>query len=189
MPVYVGLLRAVNLGGGTQVRMEALRTVLSRTGLEDVQSLLQSGNVVFRSDVVDGGALERQLEARVEEDLGLRTEVFVRTADEWSEILSENPFPREAKEGPNHLVVTVLKEVPAKGAWEALNAAITGREEARRGRRHAYIVYPDGIGRSRLTAALIEKCLGTRGTSRNWNTVTKLAAVADGLRGTRRAGH
>jgi uncharacterized protein (DUF1697 family) len=178
MPVYVGLLRGVNLGGSTQVRMEDLRALLSRVGFEGVQSLLQSGNVVFRSDERDSDRLEKWLEERAAKDLQLRTDFFLRTADEWSSIISGNPFAREAEADPSHLVVTLLKVAPPKDAWGRLDAAIQGRERVRGGGRHAYIVYPDGIGRSRLTAALIEKNLGTRGTSRNWNTVTKLALVA-----------
>lgn len=182
MPVYVGLLRAVNLGGDTLVSMEALRGSLSRIGLDDVRTLLQSGNVVFRSAERDGRKLEGQLEARLTRDLGLATDLFLRTAEEWQAVRLRNPFPREAEEAPNHLVVTVLKEAPSKDRWAALDAAIRGRERVRGDGRQAYIVYPDGIGRSRLTAALIEKSLGTRGTSRNWNTVTKLTTIASDLR-------
>jgi uncharacterized protein (DUF1697 family) len=60
----------------------------------------------------------------------------------------------------------------------ALQQAITGREVVRANGREAYIVYPDGIGRSRLTTALIEKKFGTRGTARNWNTAVKIAVLA-----------
>ena len=48
----------------------------------------------------------------------------------------------------------------------------------RAGERHLYIVYPDGMGLSKLTGTVIERTLSTRGTARNWNTVTKLAALA-----------
>ncbi len=71
-----------------------------------------------------------------------------------------------------------LKGAPDAGAVAALQAAITGREVVRADGRHAYLVYPDGVGRSRLTLALIEKKLGTSGTARNWNTALKLAALA-----------
>jgi uncharacterized protein (DUF1697 family) len=178
VPVYIGLLRAVNLGGSTQVSMDALRTLLTRMGFEGVQSLLQSGNIVFRSPERDETKLERRLEERVAKDLGLRTEFFLRTAAEWDSVISENPFPREAEDDPQHLLLTALKASPSKDAWTALDAAIRGREYVRGAGRHAYIVYPDGVGRSRLTAALIEKHLATRGTSRNWNTVRKLATLA-----------
>jgi len=178
MTVYIGLLRAVNLGDGTQVRMEALRALLRRMGLEEVQTLLQSGNVIFRSPHPQGSELEHLLSQRVSREFRLRTEVFVRSAEEWRTVVGENPFPREAEADPSHLVVVSLRAAPGAEHWAALDTAITGRERARGTGRHAYIVYPDGIGRSRLTMARIEKSLGTTSTARNWNTVTKLAAIA-----------
>jgi len=178
LTVYVGLLRAVNLGGETQVRMDDLRSILSRMGFEGVRSLLQSGNVIFRTDERNGPALEKRIEDRLAQEFGRRTDVFLRTAEAWDEIVRGNPFPHEAKAAPNHLVVAVLKESPPSEGWKNLENAIVGRERVRAGGRHAYIAYPDGIGRSRLTAALIEKHLKTRGTSRNWNTVARLAALS-----------
>jgi len=174
MTGYIGLLRAVNLGGSTQVSMDALGRLLARRGFEDVRTVLQSGNVVFRSDESTSDRLERKLQTEVRRGLGLSTEFFVRSAAEWRTILRENPFPAEADEDPAHLVVTVLKEAPRAESWTALRAAITGRERVQASGRQAYIVYPDGIGRSKLTAAFIERHLETRGTSRNWNTVRKL---------------
>ncbi len=180
MFVYIGLLRAVNLGGNTQLSMQNLRTLLSRMGLQDVQSLLQSGNVVFRSDVAAAAAIETKIENRVATDLHLRTSIFLRTAEEWRAIVAGNPFPKEAEVDPAHLVVTVLKEAPSNEAWQRLDSAPHDSERFRGAGRHAYIVYPDGIGGSRLTAKAIEKALGTLGTSRNWNTVRKLATISLG---------
>ena len=71
----------------------------------------------------------------------------------------------------------LLKSAPDATRVKALQAAIVGPEIVRAKGRHAYIVYPDGMGRSRLTSALIERTLGTRGTARNWNTVLKLGAL------------
>jgi uncharacterized protein (DUF1697 family) len=76
-------------------------------------------------------------------------------------------------------VVGFLKEAPDSAAVTALQKAIVGREVVRAIGRHAYVVYPDGIGRSKLTSAIVEKKLGTRGTGRNWNTVLKLQALAN----------
>ena len=182
MPVYIGLLRAVNLGRGTQVRMEELRDLLQRAGLEDVRTLLQSGNVVFRSPRGRDSDLERLLARRVAQELKVPTEVFVRTAEEWESVLAENPFDREARDDPGHLVVVTLRAAPPAERWAALAAAIPGREQVKGSGRHAFVVYPDGIGRSRLTMVRIEKHLGTTGTARNWNTATKLAAIAADLR-------
>jgi uncharacterized protein (DUF1697 family) len=158
--------------------MADLRDLLTHLGFGDARSLLQSGNLVFRSDGPTGAQLEGLLEAEVERRLALRTDFFVRTAEEWKAIVAQNPFHEEAERDPGHLVVMFLKDAPGVRAVEALQAAITGPEVVRAHGRHAYIVYPSGIGRSRLTNALIEKKLGTRATGRNWNTVLKLGTLA-----------
>jgi len=170
----IALLRAVNVAGSGMVSMEALRDLLGKMRFADVRSVIQSGNLVFRTRSGDNGALERRLESEVARTLGLRTEIFVRTAPEWTDVVRQNPFPEMAKRDPGHLVLTVLRESPPPSAWDALRSAIRGREEVRGIGRQAYFVYPDGTGRSTLTPALIERKLGTRGTSRNWNTVTRL---------------
>ncbi len=178
MSVFVALLRAVNLGGSTQVAMSDLRDRVMALGFEDVRSLLNSGNLVFRARETDPGRVERRLDGEVAPGLGARSEFFVRSAAEWREVVAANPFPREAADDPGHLIATFLKDAPGAAAWQSLTAAITGRERVRGDGRQAYIVYPDGVGRSKLTAVLIERQLGTRGTSRNWNTVRKLDALA-----------
>lgn len=178
MTVYIGLLRAVNVGGSGKITMIALAALLSRMGLGDVHTVLRSGNVVFRSDVAEVTPLEVAIERALSEQLGLRTDVFVRTLPEWRSILRQNPFPLEAKTDPAHLVVTLLKRAPEPSEWRVLERSIPGRERIQGAGRHAYIVYPDGIGTSKLTAAVIERQLSTRSTSRNWNTVQKLDQLA-----------
>ena len=178
MTIHIGLLRAVNLGKHNKVGMADLRELLAASGMQDVRSLLQSGNVAFRSDGHTAAQLERVLEHEAAKRLGLETDFFVRTASDWKTVLAGNPFPEEAERDPSHLLVMFLKHAPDREHVTALQAAITGREVVRAKGRHAYVVYPDGIGRSRLTSALIEKKLTTRGTGRNWNTVVKLGALA-----------
>ncbi len=178
--MYVALLRAVNVGGRSQVAMSDLRNVLTDLLLDDVKSLLQSGNFVFKTDAGVGAKFEAKLEAEMQRRLGLNTAVFVRTTAEMDAVIASNPFPREAQRDPSHLLVVFLKDAPIANAVEALRAAIKGPEVVQTEGKHAYIIYPDGIGRSRLTNAVIEAKLGTQGTARNWNTVLKLAALTRG---------
>ena len=173
----IALLRAVNLGGHNKIGMADLRDLVTELG-KDAQTLLQSGNVVFRSDARPD-QLEQRLERAARKELGLETDFFVRTAAEWRGLIAANPFRNEAKADPSHLLAIVLKGEPTARQVRALQQAITGREIVAAKGRCAYIVYPDGIGRSKVTSALIEKALGTRGTARNWNTVLKLGALAD----------
>lgn len=178
MPVYIGLLRAVNLGTGTEVSMASFRDLMLGLGFEHVRTLLRSGNVVFRSPTRDTATLERQVAEALDRRLGVSTEVLVRSAEEWRSVVAGNPFLREAVDDPSHLLVMALRDAPAGDRWKALAAAIPGRERVQGSGRHAYLVYPDGIGRSRLTITRIEASLGTVGTARNWNTVTKLGSLA-----------
>ena len=180
MTTYIGLLRAVNLAGYNKIGMADLRELLTRLGLRGVETLLQSGNFVCQSDARNAAELERLVEGAAAKQLGLTTDVLVRSDKEWKTLIAENPFPKEAKLDPSHLLAVVLKAAPDRASVKALEQAITGREIVTVKGRCAYIVYRDGIGRSRLTSAVIEKKLATRGTGRNWNTVLKLAALAGG---------
>jgi len=175
--LHIALLRAVNLAAKNMVAMADLRAMAEGLGFQQAQTLLQSGNLVFDSKPT-GARLESLLEATAKKKLGLETDFFVRTAREWQDLIAANPFPAEAKSDPSHLVLLCLKKAPDRQALTALRQAIKGRERVETEGRQAYAVYPDGIGRSKLTMALIEKHLGTSGTGRNWNTVLKLAAVA-----------
>jgi uncharacterized protein (DUF1697 family) len=102
----------------------------------------------------------------------------VRSADEWADIVAKNPFADEARRDPAHLVVVALKTKPGASALAALQAAVSGPELIRAHGRELYVRYPAGQGRSKLTNAVIEKKLATRGTARNWNTALKLDALA-----------
>ena len=179
MTTQIALLRGINVGGHKQVAMADLRDLLTQLGFADVRSLLQSGNLVFRSGPRTGSRVERLLETEADKRLGLQACFFVRTAEEWSELVARNPFQEEARRDPGHLVAMLLKAPPEAQSLKALQAAIQGPEVVRASGNHLYIVYPDGIGRSRLTNTLIERKLGTRGTARNWNTVLKLHALAN----------
>ena len=179
MTTYIALLRGVNVGGQKKVAMPDLRAFITDLGFDDVRSLIQSGNLVFRGSARTGADLERLLEAEAQERLDLRTTFFIRNAEEWAAVIAHNPFPDAAATDPNHLVVMCLKDAPHVGAVKALRDAIKGPETIRTQGKHLYIVYLAGIGRSKLTIKLIEAKLGTQGTGRNWNTVLKLAALME----------
>ena len=179
MTTYIALLRAVNLGSHNKVSMADLRALLATLGMKNPRSLLQSGNLVFESAARATAPLEKALEAGAEKQLGLATDFFVRTGPEWQQVIADNPFPREARLDPGHTILMCLKDAPAPAAVKALSDAIKDREVVRASGRHAYFLYPDGMGRSRLTMTLIEKKLGTTGTARNWNTVLKLGVLTE----------
>jgi uncharacterized protein (DUF1697 family) len=178
MSIYVGLLRGINVGGHNAVAMSDLRDLLADLGFAGAKTLLQSGNVVFKATGKTGKALEGLLEKEMAERLGVSADYIVRSASELARVVAANPFPKQAKEDPGRLIVVFLKAAAAEKTVNALRASIKGRETMHGDGKHLYIVYPDGMGTSKFTGTVIERVLRSRGTARNWNTVTKLLALS-----------
>jgi len=181
MAAYIAFLRGINVGGKNMVPMAGLRTMCEELGLEDVKTLLQSGNVVFRAGRKTPEALEAMLEKETAKRFGVTIDFMVRSDADLAKVFAENPFLKEAKEDPGHLLVLFLKSNPAKDAEKALRETIKGSEVVLVRGKEAYATYPDGIGTSKLTNAVLEKKLGTRATGRNWNTISKLLEIAKAM--------
>ncbi len=175
---YIALLRAVNVGGHNLLNMDRLRAVVTRLGFTDVQSILQSGNVVFHGENLSTLQIGTMLEDALRTQAGLQTDLFVYTPSQWNALVEGNPFPAEAKQDPAHMVVMFLKTIPDRAFVSQLRSQISGSEMIRAKGNLVCIVYPRTIGPSRLTSSLIEKMFQTRATGRNWNTILKLSRLA-----------
>jgi uncharacterized protein (DUF1697 family) len=170
--LYISLLRGINVGGNKIIAMSDLRALYESLGFQDVETLLQSGNVVFRAAKADA----RKIEAAIQKKFGMDVTVILRTHHDLVEIIRRNPFEKRGVE-PGKLVVVFLSDEPNAAAARALTESYAGPEEAHVTGREMYVYYPDGQGRSKFTHTLIEKTLGVSGTARNWNTVKKLEAT------------
>jgi uncharacterized protein (DUF1697 family) len=175
------LLRAVNVGGRNGLSMPTLRQALADDlTVAEIKTYGLSGNIVFtqKTPPPSIGELESTLERAIGILFGLRPDIIIRSAEQWRGIIALNPFTEQASFDPAHLLLMAFKEEPVKDGLDGLADSIQGREKVHCVGSHAYIVYPDGIGRSKLTGAVIERHLGVRGTARNWNTVLKLDGLA-----------
>ncbi|MDB5446506.1 MAG: hypothetical protein JWQ97_1823 [Phenylobacterium sp.] len=176
-PVAV-MLRAVNLAG-RRLAMADFKAALADLGFPGARTLGASGNAVISAPEADA-ALEARLEQGLGKALAAPVELVVRDGAQLQAVLETNPFPQMAKDAPNHLLVMFLKGEPAAQAVAALRAKITGPEEVEAGPACLYARFPDDLGHSKLTSAVIERALKLRGTGRNWNTVSKLAGMTGG---------
>ena len=176
MPRHIALLRAVNLGPRNRVKMGELRAVLEGAGYEDVRTLLQSGNVVLSSGK-EPDAVAREMEQLIESELGVKTDVIVRSRDELASAIARNLIA-EADEQPKRLQVSFLAGEPPAAAVERIAAMDVAPERFELRGREAYAWHPDGIQRSKLARAVGDG-LGVSATARNWNTVKKLLELAD----------
>ncbi|CAN7597819.1 DUF1697 domain-containing protein [Bosea sp. LjRoot9] len=182
MPVTIFLLRAVNLGGASTIKMAALRALCPPLGLRHAATLLQSGNLVACHDGEARDIVARKLEEAIAATHPMRPRVIARSQAELQDILTHSPLPA-AERQPNWLLVMPLDAVPTDGAIDRLRAWHKGPEEIGLRGRDLYLHYSEGIGRSKLTNAVIERHLGVQGTARNWTTLTKLAALAQEVAG------
>ena len=174
--MHIALLRGINVGKGRPAAMTDLVAMMDQLGFAGARTLLRTGNIVFDGGPTPPAELEALLEREAEARLGLKTLIFVRTAVEWRQAIARNPFPEAAQSDPAHLLLFAFRQAPEPDKVEGLQAAVPGRERIGAWDRHAYVVYPDGIGTSKLTPALWGRWLPPA-TGRNWNTALKLAAM------------
>ncbi len=179
MPRYVGLIRGINVGGKKLVKMADLRARLTESGLDNVRTFLQSGNIVF--DAAERSAAD--LEALVERTLsamGVDANAIVRSASDFVALAAQNPFGQAADEDPGHVLLMLGRDCPTTADIADMQARYPGTEQILRVGEAVYLHCPDGIGTSRLLGASAWVKLTATMTARNWNTVRILmAAVAE----------
>jgi uncharacterized protein (DUF1697 family) len=176
MPVFVAMLRGVNVGGNP-LKMEWLREACAELGFSGVRTYLQTGNVVLSSGL-GAEAVAKKLKATIDGQTRLPVPVVVRTASEMEKIVAGNPFLKQKGIDATKLHVTFLEHKPAKPDVTKLDKLAGGRDEYRLARQEVYLHCPINYGQSKLTNTAIEKILGSA-TTRNWNTVTVLNAMAN----------
>ncbi len=172
----VALLRGINVGRNKRIAMSDLREVLTDLGYADVKTHLQSGNAVFSCSAAAAETAAADIERAVAGRLGVESRVIVRTAEELAAAIAADPLLQIATDPARHLV-GFLASNPDAAAFHALAALDVAPDQIQLIGRHVYIWYADGVLASRLSKVPWERFLGTAVTARNWNTVTKLAAL------------
>ncbi len=175
MTTLIALLRGINIGGSHKLPMKELAELLTGMGLRDVQTYIQSGNVVFRSAAKDKSVLAAKISAAIETQHGFAPQVLLLDADELGKAMANNPYP-EAEATPASLSLLFLAEAPTQPDLKGLEALKISSERFKLSGKVFYLHAPDGFGRSKLAAAA-ERLLGVPATGRNWNTVCKLAEM------------
>jgi uncharacterized protein (DUF1697 family) len=180
MPVFVSMLRGVNLGK-RRVKMPVLAAVYKSLGFEDVKTYVQSGNVVFRTKLRDLKKVAKLIEDAIEKEFGFHSDVHLRTTAEMREVVAKNPFAKRKDVIPGKLLVSFLPSAPSASACEKLAAMDIAPEELHVVGREMFIYFPNGQARPRLKWPLVDKILTVTSTGRNWNSVTALLAMAEEL--------
>ena len=178
MPAIISMLRGVNVGGHNKIKMDALRKLYESLKLKSPQTYVQSGNVIFLSDEKNLSLLSQRIQDGIHRKFGFRPNVVLRTSSEFRNALAKNPFAARRGLDPSKLLVTFLASEPGQQVRENLLNFDTRGEELHIEGSELYIYFSNGVGQSKLSWPLLEKTLRIPFTSRNWNSVTKMLAIA-----------
>jgi len=174
---FIALLRGINVGGHHKIPMAELRSVCARLGWVDVQTYIQSGNVVFTS-VAKPALLEAELEKAIERRFKMSIPVIVRPAASWASYIEGNPFTEVGGNEPKLLHLALAKLPPKPDAVDALRERAAGGERIERTGEALWIHFGEGVARSKLSPAVLDRLVGSPVTARNWRTVLKLGELA-----------
>ncbi|MCX6244594.1 MAG: DUF1697 domain-containing protein [Bacteroidetes bacterium] len=176
----IALLRGINVGGQRMIKMNVLKTLFESLKLKNVNTYLQSGNVVFNSEPPDCNELRKSIENKIREDLAFDVPVILRTADQLENILPNNPFLKGRNEDITRLYVTFLAEEPAADLLDKLNGLKSADDEFSVSGKEIFLFCPGGYGNTKFSNGFFESKLKVTATTRNWKTVTELVAMAQG---------
>ncbi len=170
---FIALLRGINVSGRNKILMADLRALCADLGWQNVQSYIQSGNLLFAAEATVA-TLESELEQAIEHSFGLSIPVIVRETAVWSTYLNDNPYPQASQTEPNRVMLALSKLPPKEDAVTGLQPYAADNERIRQVGDALWIHYSSGSGRSKLSPTVLDRLVGSPVTTRNWRTVRKL---------------
>lgn len=171
MNSYIALLRGINVGGHKKIFMADLKILFEKLGFQDVQTYIQSGNVIFQTDDGNKTLMERKIKHQLLDDFGYDVTVLVKTPSEIRSILNNCPFDKNKKENS---YFTLLHSTPKAESIELTNKISYPNEEFLITNSCIYFYSSVGYGNVKFNNNLFEKKLGVSSTSRNFRTLNKL---------------
>jgi uncharacterized protein (DUF1697 family) len=178
MNAYIALLRGINVSGHNSIKMADLRQMLTDTGLKNVVTYIQSGNIVFSTDETSTDVLEDLISKTIEEKYGYQINVLIMDRPYLKKVFNELPFNKMANFDFKKLGVTFLKDIPLIKNISKIEALKKGDEHLVFNDKVAYLYCPNGFGKTKLSNTNFETKLKTSATSRNWRTITKLLELS-----------
>jgi uncharacterized protein (DUF1697 family) len=181
MKTYIALLRGINVSGKHPIRMNEFVDMMEAIGFENVMTYIQSGNIIFESEMEETVEIGKAIEDKIKLEYGFDVPVLVKRVDDFKKIYLNNPFVNERKLEIEKLHVTILAGIPEKEKREKLNGYESGEDEYIISKDLIYLYCPNGYGNTKFSNTFFENKLKISATTRNWKTVGKLMEMADNL--------
>jgi len=172
---YISILRGINVSGQKKIKMADLKMLFENQGFSAVVTYIQSGNVVFASEISDKVTLKGKIEKMIASQYGFDVPVIIRTHLVFKRTIADCPFGEvDLIENGTKVLLTLLAESPTTENIAKLMTYVKAPEQLIVKGKHVYLFCPNGYGRSKLSNVFIENKLKVQATTRNWKTVLKL---------------
>ena len=181
MPAYIAMLRGINVSGHNTIKMEHLRALFSDLGFRNVETYVQSGNIVFQTRIENPSNLSRRISETILLASKFDVPVILRSSIEMQSVIANNPFLKEKGIDSSKLHVTFLSETVQESVLKKLEPLSNNPDRFYGAPREIYLYCPDGYGRTKISNNAIEKALSVRATTRNWKTTNTLLEMVSKL--------
>jgi len=178
MQTYIALLRGINVSGQKKIIMAELREHLKQLDFSDIQTYIQSGNIVFKFKKISPSKLETMITELLKREYDFQVPCIIRSKKEIENIISNNPFKEQAAENFKSLYFVLLKNPPKKEQLKSLESIDYPNEYFEFNKNHVYLYLPNGAGRAKLNNNFFEKKLEVNASTRNLRTLIKLIELA-----------
>lgn len=179
MKTYIALLRGINVSGQKKIKMADLKQTLENSGLQNVKTYIQSGNIVFDSEITETDVLQDKIHNTILNDFTFEVPVLVKTSNQLEKILKANPFADEVEE--NRLYFVLLKKSPEQSLVNEFNEVNFVNEDFNITNACVYLCCKKGYGNAKLNNNLVERKLKVQATTRNLKTMQKLVEITKNI--------
>ncbi|PWL40278.1 DUF1697 domain-containing protein [Flagellimonas aquimarina] len=175
MKTYIALLRGINVSGQKKIKMVDLKQTLENSGLQNVKTYIQSGNIVFDSETTETDILQDTIYDAILNDFTFEVPVLVKTSDQMEQILAANPFADEVE--TNRLYFVLLKKPPSQSLVDEFSQLNFVNEDFKVTNACVYLCCKKGYGNAKLNNNLVERKIKVQATTRNLKTMQKLVEM------------
>lgn len=179
MKTYIAILRGINVGGYRIIRMEELRQLFDKLGFMNIQTYIQSGNIVFQFSKTDLQELEIKITGAITKRFGFYVPVILLESGELKKIIYANPFTKEKSKDTAFMHVSFLSGIPDSDNVQSVMRGDYHNDDLKIIGKAVYLYCPDKYSNSKLTNGFFEDKLEVAATTRNWKTVNELLNIAE----------
>ena len=178
MKTYIALLRGINVGGQKKMPMVEVRKMMTNIGFKDVQTYIQSGNIIYRSESNSTIEMEGMIQGAIENTFGFDVPVLVKSVNEIQYILTKNPYNNENDLAKNRVYFVLLQDTPDAELVKTFKSMDFPNEKFMVFNTCVYLCCKNGYGKAKLSNNFIERKLKVKATARNYRTMNKLLELA-----------